>query len=243
MIKLMTLVESAPGISSEKFAQHWRDVYLTEFTALHCVGNRLVKAVHNHVLPNDIREAEGIPGHSWGGIGCYYFDARGSTDALLGDASFAALLRAHSGIIARTSNLVVDEIPIYDRDPSHLPVKMFAFFKRRPRMSRSEALHYYRTTHADVGANINRNRISRYIQNHVVDGYHNPDNACDYDGGPETWFKTLEIAMSLFNDREAMETIAKDEENFVIRDELLHFLTDEKVVFDRYSGCRPSRRG
>ena len=81
-------------------------------------------------------------------------------------------------------------------------------------MSRLEALRYYRTTHADVGASINRNRISRYIQNHVVDGYRNPDGAWDYDGGPETWFKTLEIATDLFSDREAMEVLGKDEENF-----------------------------
>jgi EthD domain len=233
MIKLMTLVGSGAGISSEKFARHWRDVYLAEFTALRCVGIRLLKAVHNHVLPTDIRGGEGLPGHAWAGISCYYFDDRSSVDALLGDPSLEALLRAHSGIIARTSNLVVDEILIFDRDPSLLPVKMFAFFKRRPQMSRLEALRYYRTIHADVGASINRDRISRYVQNHVVEGYHNADSACDYDGGPETWFKTLEIATNLFNDREAMETIGKDEENFVIRDELLHFLTDEKVIFDR----------
>jgi hypothetical protein len=233
MIKLMTLVESHPRISREKFALHWRDLYLAEFISLHCVGNRLLKAVHNHVLPNDIRETEGLPGHPWAGISCYYFDDRGSVDALLSDASFATLLRAHSGIIARTSNLVVDEILIHDRDAYPLPVKMFAFFKRRPHMSRCEALRYYRTTHADVGASINRNRISRYIQNHVVEGYQNPDCACDYDGGPETWFQTLGIAMSLFNDPEAMEMIAKDEEHFVIRGELLHFLTDEKVILER----------
>jgi hypothetical protein len=72
---------------------------------------------------------------------------------------------------------------IYNRDPSHLQRKMFAFFKRKPRISRSEALRYYRTTHADVGESVNKHRTVRYLQNHVIDGYRNPNAAHDYDGG------------------------------------------------------------
>ena len=74
-----------------------------------------------------------------------------------------------------------------------------------------------------------RRRLSRKCD----PAYRNPNAAYDYDGGPEIWFKNMDIALELFNDKEAMDTLGKDEENFVIRGDLLHFLTDEVVVFER----------
>jgi hypothetical protein len=69
----------------------------------------------------------------------------------------------------------------------------------------------------------------------VVASYANPDKAYDYDAGPEIWFKSMDVAMDLFGDTEGMETLGRDEETFVLRNELLHFLTDEQVVFERKS--------
>src|SRR3546814_18532069 len=119
---------------------------------------------------------------------------------------------------------------MYNRDKSHLPIKAFAFFKRKPSITREEAHAYYRGPHAEIGAGVNKNRTVRYIQNHVMPGFHPVDLRYDYDAGPEIWFKNMDIALDLFNDQEAMDALAEDEERFVLRTELLHFLTDEEVV-------------
>jgi hypothetical protein len=180
----------------------------------------------------NIREAEGLPANRWARIGCYYFEKRAAA-AALADPAFKTLTKAHKSVMPETTHLLVNEAWIYNRDPSHLQLKMFAFFKRKPRISRSDALRYCRTTHADVGESVNKNRTVRYLQNHVIDGYRNPNAAYDYDGGPEIWFRNMDIALELFNDKEAMDTLGKDEANFVIRGDLLHILTDEVVVFER----------
>jgi hypothetical protein len=226
MTKLMMLVEAAEGVSREDFAAHWRDRFLPDLKRL----GGLQKAVHHHVRPSEIREDGGVPANKWSGVGCYYYDNRAALDAAMAQA--APLFAAHRDIIAAHTHLIVDEIWMYDRDPSHLPIKMFAFFKRQPQISRADALLYYRTTHAAIGESVNRNRTVRYVQNHVALDYTNPDATYDYDGGPEIWFKSMDVALDLFGDAEAMATLGKDEATFVVRSELLNFLTDEVVVFD-----------
>jgi hypothetical protein len=42
----------------------------------------------------------------------------------------------------------------------------------------------------------------RYIQNHVVETYRNPDTEYDFDAGPEIWFKSMEVADDLFADQD-----------------------------------------
>src|SRR3546814_9961832 len=96
-------------------------------------------------------------------------------------------------------------LPIYNRDKSHLPIKAFAFFKRKPTITREEAHAYYRGPHAEIGAGVNKNRTVRYIQNHVMPGFHPVDLRYDYDAGPEIWFKNMDLALDLFNEQEAMD--------------------------------------
>jgi len=86
----------------------------------------------------------------WSGVGTYGFDDIGFVDALAADPAFHAQ-HARAGLFAEFALLPVDEKWIYDRDPSHLPLKMSAFFKRKPHLSREEAQTYYRTAHVKVG--------------------------------------------------------------------------------------------
>ena len=231
----MTLVKSAPGVSAEAFADNWRNTFLPAFMALEVPKRHLNRVLHHHVLPSNIREDEGLPVSQWAGVASYYFDEEGDAEAVLADPAFKALLDAHKAVIPEATHLIVDELWMYNGEASHLPIKMFAFFKRKPHLTRAFAHQYYRTTHAAVGASINKNRTVRYVQNHVVASYTNPDKAYDYDAGPEIWFKSMDVAMDLFGDTEGMEILGRDEETFVLRNELLHFLTDEQVVFERKS--------
>lgn len=233
MSKLMTLVKANPTVPREVFANRWQHSFLPELDRLSAEFGGLLKAVHHHVLPGAVREGEGLVVASWSGVGCYYYDRQRDVEALLADPRFAALFTATSGLFHEVTHLVVDEKWIYNRDTSYLPLKLFAFFKRRPEFSRAAALDYYQTTHAAVGESINKNRTVRYIQNHVVDGYVNPDACYDYDGGPEIWFKSMEVALNLYNDKAAMDILGQDEARFVLRSELLNFMTDEVLVLNR----------
>ena len=232
MGKLVTLVRAAEGLSPEIFAARWRDEWLPSMMGFEGVGEHLVRAVHHHAIPSGIRAEQGVATDGWSGVGTYVFGDAGFVDALAVNPGFVAL-HAQAGLFAEVALLPVDEVWIYDRDPSHLPLKMFAFFKRKPHLSREEAQTYYGTTHAEVGESINRNRTVRYIQNHVRPGFAAPDPRHDFDAGPEIWFKSMEIALDLFNDAEAMRVLGEDEERFVIRDQIMNLLTNEQVVWER----------
>src|ERR1700677_378928 len=139
MTKLMTLIKSAPAVSPQRFAEHWRERFLPTFLELESPKRHLSKAVHHNGLPTKIREDEGLGRGQWAGVGCYYFDSQSAAEALLADPAFKALLEDNTEMIAQATHLLVDEVWIYDRDPSYLPLKMFAFFKRKPEWSRAAA--------------------------------------------------------------------------------------------------------
>lgn len=235
MAKLISLVKHPDGISDTQFAERWRNDVLPAMLHLPVIAGRLSRAVHHHVLPTHLREGEGLPASAWAGIGCYHFDSQADAEALLADADYAALVATQPATISEITHLIVDEIWMYDHDPSPMPLKVFAFFKVKPAIGREEGLRYYRTTHAEVGAAVNKGRIRRYVQNHAVAGFHSAEPAYDYDGGPEIWFSSRAVMEDLYGDCEGMEILSADEEKFVLRDELIHVLTDEVVLFDRSS--------
>jgi len=79
---------------------------------------------------------------------------------------------------------------------------------------------------------LNRNRTVRYIQNHVRSRFTAPDLCRDFDAGPEIWFKSMEVALELFNDAEAMRVLGEDEERLVVRDQITNLLTDEQIIWE-----------
>lgn len=232
MIKLMLLFKTPATVAAEDFRGFVRDEFLPRFRAIELVKAHLQRAVHHHAIPTPIRDHEPANASVWAGAACYYFDSRVMAEALLVDADYRQLL-SDSTLLSDCVPLLVDEVWMYNHDHSELPVKAFAFFKRQPQLSRLEALQYYQGPHAALGATINRNRTVRYIQNHVLLDYHHPDSRYAFDGGPEIWFKSMDVAMDLFSDQQAMATLAEDEAKFVQTDELVHFLTDEQLVFEK----------
>src|ERR1700730_18334159 len=123
MVKLMSLFKSAPGVLQQQFADYWRDKFLPDFMELETSSRQLSKAVHHHVIPSAIRDAEGLPGNKWAGVACYYFDTQTAAEALLVDPAFRTLLEAHRAVLPEATHLLVNEIWMYDRDRSHLPIK------------------------------------------------------------------------------------------------------------------------
>jgi hypothetical protein len=233
MVKLMALTKLPRNVSVDDFRHYWNHSFFPAFHALPLVREHLIRAAHNPVIPMAIRGEETTVADQWAGAACYYFDSRVMAEAVLADPAYRELRAEHSDIMSAFVHLLVEEVWIYNRDTSHLPIKAFAFFKRQPKFSRLEALQYYQGPHAELGETVNRGRTVRYIQNHTLLDYRNPDTRHDYDGGPEIWFKSMETAMDLFGDKQAMATLAEDEERFVLRDQLVHFLAEEEILYDQ----------
>jgi EthD domain-containing protein len=232
MIKLMTLIKSPASIGAEQFKAYWSGDFFSRLTRLSAVRNHLLTAKHNYALPVPIREERDAAQNKWAGAGCYYFDSRVMAQVFLSTPEYQALLADSRRMMAEVVHLLVDEVWMYNRDPGALPIKGFAFFKRLSHLSRFQALQYYQGPHAAVGAGVNKGRIQRYIQNHVLMDFENPQ-PYDYDGGPEIWFKSMDLAMDLYGDREGMETLGQDEAQFIQRNDLTHFLAEEELMFER----------
>jgi hypothetical protein len=236
--KLVTLIRGGDGMDRAEFAQFWRGSYLPRMLELEHVRDPLLRAVHNHVLPVEVRPDAPQTASMWSGIGTYYFDSLAASVMALAHMDPARVIDQFGGAIVDLTHLLCDEVFIFDRRSdaersSAVPaLKMFAFFKRIPSLTRAEALTHYEVDHAAI-ANNKHNPIVKYLQNHVAEGYTNPDARYAYDGGPESWFRSLDEAKALFDHPKSMELAARDEERFVIRDELAHFFTDEVEVYVR----------
>jgi hypothetical protein len=230
--KLVTFIRATDTTDPDRFARFWRGPYLESLRAAAPARDHLTRAVHNHVLPIEVRPDAPASASMWSGIGCYYFDSDDAARDLLASPEMSRIVEEHRIEVAQVSHLLCRELFIFDKKPESAPLKMFAFFKRLPSFTRAEALSYYSKDHAAL-ANNKYNPIVKYFQNHVVAGYTNPDSEFDYDGGPESWFRSLEQAQALFNHAKSMELAAKDEAYFVQRDQFAHFFTDEVEVYER----------
>jgi hypothetical protein len=231
--KLVTFIRGRADMDRDEFVRFWRDDFFVQFLALPAVGDHLVRAVHNHVLPIEVRPDAPATASMWSGIGTYTFDSETASRAVLAGSELAGLVARLGDAISEITHLLCNEVFIFDKGvvSESAQLKMFAFFKRIPSLTRAEALKHYEVDHAAI-ANNRHNPIVKYLQNHVVEGYTNPDPRYAYDGGPESWFRSLEEAKALFDHPKSMELASRDEERFVIRDELAHFFTDEVVVYE-----------
>jgi hypothetical protein len=223
MTKVVRFVRVANGVSPVDFADHWEDEYLRSWQA-----TGVTKAVHHHVLPIEVRADTPATASMWSGIGAYYYDSEASARAALSQAASPD----PDGLIVAAAHLLCNEVMIFDKHVAEAPIKMIAFFKRQPQLTRRQALEYYNVDHAAIASNPH-NPIVKYVQNHVLDDYDNPDPTFAYDGGPESWFRSLDEAMRFFGHAKSMEVAARDEARFVIQSELAHFFTDEVVVYER----------
>src|SRR3546814_15552149 len=67
--------------------------------------------------------SDGRSSDLWAGISSYYFDSRAAAEAFLTDPAYQALLEANRAKMPEVTHLLVDEIWMYNRDKSHLPIK------------------------------------------------------------------------------------------------------------------------
>ena len=100
-------------------------------------------------------------------------------------------------------------------------IKQVSFFQRRKDLSPEDFREHWRTKHADVVRRLNG--LVRYVQNHGL------DSSSGFDGIAEVWFEDME-SMRANVDTPELESIRKDEENFIDSSTMGTILTNEYII-------------
>jgi uncharacterized protein (TIGR02118 family) len=107
-------------------------------------------------------------------------------------------------------------------------VKMIAFFKRTPGMSVEAFQAYWRTTHAEIVAQLPG--LRKYVQSHtLLSGYRKGEPV--YDGIAEVWFDDTQ-AMRAVAQTSQYAAVRADEPNFIDLSTMGSIITEEHVIKD-----------
>lgn len=241
MSKIMTLIESAPGLGRDAFRDYWRERYLPDLLAIPGIGDDITRIIHNHVQPGTIRDDGNVAPADWSGISEIWFTDRAAAERFLASPAVADLARRHAGALARIVPIHMRAVTMWDHGGDHKAMKAIAFFHANPAMTRAEAQRYWNVDHVAVGAKLGLDRkLSKYIQNHTVDGFHTVDPALDYIGAPELWFNDIADANSLFADAEKVAELAIDEARFSDKALSIMMIVDEVVVHEGRLETQPA---
>lgn len=244
MSKIITLIKTSPDLSADAFPDYWRGRFLADLMEVPVVRDRVVRVIHNHVRPTSIREDEAVAPAEWAGVGETWFTDDEAAAAFLADADVQAVIQSHAANLPLVVNILVREVLMWDRGGEHKALKAMAFFHPNPKMSREEAQRYWNNEHVAEGARLGLGqKLSKYVQNHVVAGFHTADARYDYAGGPELWFNDIEDANSLFTDEDKVAELALDEEKFSDRASSAMMVLEEVIVYDRNQAREAARTG
>ena len=210
MIKLVAFFKRRRGIDVETFQQHWRTTHASLVVRL----PGLRRYVQNHTLPGGYHRRE--PVHD--GVAEAWFDDTDALRQLVSTPENAAVRADEANFIdpASLESIVSDEIVMLP-GPVHPPdaAKFIAFLKARPDMSIELFQKHWSEQHGPIAAAIPGNR--RYVQCHTQRAAYESDEQPVYDG----------VAMSWFDDLDALRTSGKSAEYRATRDDEANFLAGD----------------
>jgi len=233
MTKIITLVKSS-GATGEEFRKYWRESYLPSILAVPETRNKLVRMVHNYVLPSSMRSDEGAAPGQWAGVSEMWYYDQPSAEGFLTSAAVKDAIAAHGQTFSEVVHLHVQEIMGWERGVRDFALKVMAFFVPREGMSRADALHYWNYEHLQVTARLGMSqKLSKYIQNHSFPDHHNADPRYDFAGGLAMWFETADQAGSIFADEELVAELKLDEQKFADPRNSMMLMVEEENVYPR----------
>ncbi len=111
-------------------------------------------------------------------------------------------------------------------------VKMIAFLKRNPALTREEFSRYWRDHHAPLVQSVPefRRYLRKYVQCHIASGAGPVGAAADYDGVAELWFDSAAEMAKAFAEPRYLETVRPDEKKLLDFDKVLVCVTEEVPI-------------
>jgi hypothetical protein len=226
---------SAPALKADAFREYWAGDYLRSILAVGEVSSTIRRIVHNQAVPVGIREDSEFSTGDWSGIAEMWFDTQADAEAFLSNRAIARAVASHAKSLPKVVHLHCTELPQWGSALERPTLKMFAFFHPSATMTREESQHYWTHDHVRVASALNdpRRYVARYLQNHIVSGYHTADPAYDFAGAPELWFYSEAAAQKLFRemDPERTDALVADEAKFSDRKRTYALITDEQTVY------------
>ena len=118
------------------------------------------------------------------------------------------------------------------RNDGGTKVKLVAFLKRKPGLTREEFFRHWEHTHAPLFLGVEEvaGHVVKYVQNHVLPWSEGP--MAEYDGVVEIGFRSPEDVAKAFGHPAYMERIRPDEEQFVDLDSMVVVATDEALLYE-----------
>ena len=118
-------------------------------------------------------------------------------------------------------------------------IKLFAFLKRKPGLTREEFFHYWRDVHAPLL--LDDTAFVRYVRrcvlNLAISGSEVPVMTfSDFDGVAEVWFETLADLLEAVGTPGHQEVSASSTDRFVDRSSSIRLAAEESIQFDRGFG-------
>ncbi len=120
-------------------------------------------------------------------------------------------------------------------------VKTIICIRRKPQVSREEFLDFWRYRHGELIKKLKEDlKIVRYVQSHSIDNEVSARIRSSrgappmYDGLAESWFNSMDDLRSLGTDersKRALETLRKDEEDFLDRENSPFWVSEEFEIF------------
>lgn len=189
MIKLMTLLTRADGVSVERFRDYWRNVE----------GPELAKApgvrryIQSHAAP-EFYDTDARP--SFDGLSEIWFDDLDAIEGARARPGWRAAVSAAREVIGAAHNLVATEVPMIDAFPDardrQSMLKYIGVLSRSPDMTVEAFQQYWRDVHGPlVIASLPEMR--HYVQSHPLPESYGGTLSPAFDGLPEAWFEALEV--------------------------------------------------
>jgi hypothetical protein len=203
-ITYLTPVSKPKDMSREEFEERWNE--LGQIAVAHPAWEHVRAYSHCPVVDGDalgIRGTllEGMLPEEYGGVGVFEFENEDELNSFLAHPQLNELSEAHErllGMPAHDPFVFAEASRLLDRDGTP-GVKMFAFLRRRPELSREEFLERW---HKFASANFVGNpavsdTIIAYTQYRGLVG--NEAAAAGLDGGMENAFATTDDAITTFS--------------------------------------------
>lgn len=230
MSKIISLVQSA-GMAPDAFREYWREKFLASLLEIPAARENLVRVVHNHVVPSNLRPEGDLPPGEWAGAAVFWFYDRESGQRFLSSPDVARAIASHADVMPEVVHLHVRELGGWDLggEPA---VKIMSFFLPRGDTTREVALQYWNTHHLRETRRLGLSqRLARYLQNHTFSDHLTTNPSYNFAGGLEMWLATRKDADELFADEALLAELQVDEAKFVDQQNSIMFLVEEENVY------------
>jgi uncharacterized protein (TIGR02118 family) len=221
MVKALSFFRRQPGMSVDDFQAYWRTRHAEVVKKLPGVR----RYVQSHTIVSGYRNGQPI----YDGIAEVWFDDTRVVRKLADTPEYAAVRADEAKFIdhATMGLIVTEDHVVKDGTVPAGAVKNVEFITHKPGMSIDAFQRYWRETHGPLAVRIPM--IRRYVQSHTRRGIYESGRTPPYDGVALTWFDDTQAMRASASTHEYAK-VRDDEANFLVLGPAPFIITREHIV-------------